>query len=169
MSVLATVAAAGWRTEQIRSVFRAAPGPGELAAITVSGIAFWRPPTRALVRAVVHVVDLGDPLVFGGAPAATVVGVGLITNGVLLTQRLLLNAGTGSWNLAGGRGLGWASSLTAAAGSADTPPHQAGGIVLWPANGLWTGETQGESALAYAADQGNVTGTILTTLEWRAF
>lgn len=162
--LLITHAARGWRTEERRVEFRAAPGPGQFSPIVPTGVPIWTPPVRALVRAVTASVDLGDVLVAAGG--ATVCGVGGTTGAALATQQFIANTATATWNSAGGRAFGWGNSGPSGASLGSTV-FQDGGILMWPANGFFPGETMAERAISPHCDAGSYTGTLLFVIQWR--
>lgn len=158
-----------WITEQLRCEFRTVPGAGQFPAISNGGTAIWRPPRRAYLRAVIYVVDLGDILVAAGG--ATALRCGIMTNGLFITGVWTGDVGTANVNAAGGAGTGWLQSTQGAAGAPNRPTQLKDGCVMWAANQLWPGETQGERALAVATDVvgGTYTGTLLFTIQWVPF
>ncbi len=169
MTLRVTVGFQTWRTEQLRVEFRAVPGAGQFPAIVLAGTAFWRPPVRALVRAVAATVDLGDPLVAGGVPPATTVSLGVMVNGAGVPAALIAANTFAAWNTAGGVVRGWFNNTQVAAGTTFAPPGQEGGLVMHPANQFFPGETQGERSIAAFTDNatGTGTGTMLVVLQWR--
>lgn len=153
-----------WRTDLLRAEFRTAPGPGQFTPIVPAGVQVWTPPVRALVRAVTVSVDLGDVLVAAGA--ATVCGVGSTTGAALATQQFVGNTATATWNAAGGRAFGWGQSGPSGVSLGSTV-FQDGGILMWPADGFFIGETMANRAISPHCDAGSYTGTLLFVIQWR--
>lgn len=154
-------------TEQLRCEFRTVPGAGQFAPINTTGIAVWTPPVRALIKGLVAVVDLGDPLVAAGGAAT--MALGNLTNGTLAATVFGVAQATAVWNTAGGRGIGWDAQIAQAANIFEPPPPLDGGAAMWGTDLLWPGIASGTRFLAASSNAGTYTGTVLITLQWRPY
>lgn len=163
-ALLVAVAAGGWITEEITAVFRAVPGPGELAAIVPApGTIIWTPPEPALLRGVTAIVNVLDPLVAaGGATVVSIGSRGVESNVTHFVQSTVL----ATWNNAGGRTFGW-GRLGPQGASLGVNTWTDGGVSMLPANAMVP--TQTALTLAAFCDAGSVTGTIVVRIQWRPF
>lgn len=161
-------AALDWRTDEVRAVFRAAPGPGELPAIAVSpGIVVWTPPRRCLVRSVVAGIDTGDPLVAAGGATTASVGAQLGAGAANTATTLFIQAtSTALWNTAGGRPMGWGNQGPQGASLGNTA-FQDGGVLMWPADQYFPSEVHNARTINVISDVGTYTGTLLFIIQWR--
>lgn len=169
--LLITRGAQEWRTQRVRAVHRAVPGPGEFAAIPVApGIVIWTPPVPALVRTIAVNIDTGDPLLAAGGALNVRVGLNVGAGVGSDLQPFVQNNLFATWNVAGGRVLGAGNEGPGGTGAGTSIWTLAeGGVLMTPVNALHPGEANLARAIVVSVDVGTATGTMLYAFQWRPF
>lgn len=154
-----------WKWETLKLVFRVAPGPGELPALSTTPQSLWLAPGKVAVRGAVAYADQADPMASGDGATSLLVGLdGTGTNiADLLVAMTLGHLGTGQVG-------GWGIRGAKAPGGVNGPnPNGAGGVILIP-EGSEDGTNPHDgtrNGISAKCDSGTMTGTLFLEFEWR--